>query len=53
MNKKKATLLWALLAVCAYGETNSIDLGKSVIYSTTGFATETRKISASPNNCNS
>lgn len=48
MNKKKATLLWALLAVCAYGETNSIDLGKSVIYSTTGFATETRKISASP-----
>ena len=31
MNKKKATLLWALLAVCAYGETNSIDLGKSVI----------------------
>lgn len=48
MNKKKATLLWALLAVCAYGETNGIDLGKSVIYSTTGFATETRKISASP-----
>lgn len=48
MNNKKATLLWALLAVCAYGETNSIDLGKSVIYSTTGFATETRKISASP-----
>lgn len=48
MNKKKATLLWALLAVCAYGETNSIDLGKSVIYSTTGFATETRKIGASP-----
>lgn len=48
MNKKKATLLWALLAVCAYGETNSIDLGKSIIYSTTGFATETRKISASP-----
>ncbi len=48
MNKKKATLLWALLAVCAYGETNSIDLGKSVIYSTTEFATETRKISASP-----
>lgn len=48
MNKKKATLLWALLAVCAYGETNSIDLGKSVIYSTIGFATETRKISASP-----
>lgn len=47
MNKKKATLLWALLAVCAYGE-ESIDLGKSVIYSTTGFATETRKITASP-----
>lgn len=48
MNKKKATLLWALLAVCAYGEINSIDLGKSVIYSTTGFATETRKITANP-----
>lgn len=48
MNKKKATLLWALLAVCAYGETNSIDLGKSVIYSTTGFATEVRKTTANP-----
>ncbi len=48
MNKKKATLLWALLTVCAYGETNSIDLGKSVIYSTTGFATEVRKTTANP-----
>lgn len=47
MNKKKATLLWALLAVCAYGE-ESIDLGKSVIYSTTGFATEMRKTAANP-----
>lgn len=48
MDKKKTTLLWALLAVCAYGETNSIDLGKSVIYSTTGFATEVRKTAANP-----
>lgn len=48
MDKKKTTLLWALLAVCTYGETNSIDLGKSVIYSTTGFATEVRKTTANP-----
>lgn len=48
MNKKKATLLWALLAVCAYGKTNSINLGKSLIYSTTGFATEMREVAANP-----
>lgn len=47
MNKKKVTLLLALLAVAAYGE-ESIDLGKSVIYSTTGFATEMRKTAANP-----
>ncbi|WP_291256739.1 TonB-dependent receptor [Fusobacterium sp.] len=47
MNKKKVTLLLALLAVAAYGE-ESIDLGKSVIYSTTGFATEMREVAANP-----
>lgn len=47
MNKKRLTLLWSLLAVAAYGE-NTIDLGNSVIYSTTGFATELRKTAANP-----
>ena len=47
MNKKKCALLCAILAVSAYGQ-ESIDLGKSVIYSTTGFATEMRKTAANP-----
>lgn len=48
MNKKIA-LLWALLAVCAYadGET-TVNLDKSVIYSTTGFETDMREVAATP-----
>lgn len=44
---KKTALLWAVLAVTAYGE-QSVDLGKSVIYSTTGFETEMRKTASNP-----
>ena len=44
---KKTALLWAVLAVTAYGEQN-VDLGKSVIYSTTGFETEMRKTASNP-----
>ena len=44
---KKTALLWAVLAATAYGE-QSIDLGKSVIYSTTGFETEMRKTASNP-----
>ena len=47
MNKKKITLLWALLAVGAYGET-TVNLDKSTIYSTTGFETELRKTASNP-----
>ncbi|MEH1739703.1 TonB-dependent receptor [Fusobacterium varium] len=44
---KKTALLWAVLAATAYGEQN-VDLGKSVIYSTTGFETEMRKTASNP-----
>lgn len=47
MNKKQLTLLWALLAVTAYGET-TVNLDKSTIYSTTGFETELRKTASNP-----
>lgn len=48
MNKKIA-LLWAVLAVGAYanGET-TVNLDKSVIYSTTGFETDMREVAATP-----
>ena len=42
MNKRVLGLIWAGLTIAAYGE-ESVDLGKSVVYSTTGFATEMRK----------
>ncbi len=47
MNKKKIALLWAVLAVSAYGET-SVNLDKTVVTSVTGFETEARKVMASP-----
>lgn len=47
MSKKSIGLIWAALAVAAYGE-QEVDLGKSVIYSATGFATEARKVAANP-----
>ena len=47
MSKKQLTLLWALLAVTAYGET-TVNLDKSTIYSTTGFETELRKTASNP-----
>lgn len=48
MNKKKSYIALGSTCCMCLWRNNSIDLGKSVIYSTTGFATETRKISASP-----
>lgn len=45
--KKGTALLWAVIAATAYGE-QEVDLGKSVIYSTTGFATEMRKTASNP-----
>lgn len=47
MNKKKIALLWAVLAVSAYGET-TVNLDKTVVTSVTGFETEARKVMASP-----
>ena len=47
MSKKSIGLIWAALAVAAYGQ-QEVDLGKSVVYSTTGFATEARKVAANP-----
>lgn len=47
MNKKVLGLIWAGLTIAAYGE-ESVDLGKSVVYSTTGFATEMRKTASTP-----
>lgn len=47
MNKKKIALLWAVLAVSAYGE-ETVNLDKTVVTSVTGFETEARKVMASP-----
>lgn len=48
MNKKVA-LLWAVLVVGAYAnEETTVNLDKSVIYSTTGFETELRKTASNP-----
>lgn len=47
MNKRVLGLIWAGLTIAAYGE-ESVDLGKSVVYSTTGFATEMRKTASTP-----
>ena len=47
MSKKSIGLIWAALAVAAYGQ-QEVDLGKSVVYSTTGFETEMRKTASNP-----
>lgn len=47
MNKRILGLIWASLTILAYGE-EQVDLGKSVVYSTTGFATEMRKTASTP-----
>lgn len=50
MNKKLAVLS-LIMASSIYGESSSdtsVDLGKTLIYSTTGFATDVRKISSTP-----
>ncbi|MGN0944015.1 MULTISPECIES: TonB-dependent receptor family protein [Fusobacterium] len=47
MSKKSIGLIWVALAAAAYGQ-HEVDLGKSVIYSATGFVTEARKVAANP-----
>lgn len=47
MSKKSIGLIWVALAVAAYGQ-QEVDLGKSVVYSTTGFETEMRKTASNP-----
>lgn len=50
MNKKLAVLS-LIMASSIYAESSSdtsVDLGKTLIYSTTGFATDVRKISSTP-----
>ena len=52
MNKKKLIFLWAVMAVSAYGANKhtaaNVELDKTVVYSTTGFATDMRKVAATP-----
>ena len=47
MSKKSIGLIWVALAAAAYGQ-HEVDLGKSVVYSTTGFETEMRKTASNP-----
>ena len=51
MSKKSIGLIWVALAAAAYGQ-HEVDLGKSVIYSATGFVTEARKVAANPSRTN-
>ena len=47
MSKKSIGLIWVALAAAVYGQ-HEVDLGKSVVYSTTGFETEMRKTASNP-----
>lgn len=47
MKNKKLALFMSILATISYGQ-ESVNLGKSVIYATTGFATEIRKTTSNP-----